>query len=268
MNWWNHTLFAQQTAMEAGDMLLDYFGKITKYKGKSAAHDFVTEADLTSEKFIIDKISTVFPDHSILSEESGFDLKGSDYCWVIDPLDGTTNFVHEVPVFAISIGLKYKNETVAAVVYNPGQGQSYTAALNEGARLNDHLIHPSNIKTLSESLLISGFPYLHDDKWELSFDLFKDFYSRSHGVRRFGAASLDFCYVASGLFEGFWEFNLKPWDVCAGNLILKEAGGYTSDWFGASMPDSGDRVLATNGKIQKEMENVLGNERYALFRSI
>ena len=256
--------FAIETAKSAGEVLMSYFGKLTHVDNKSTDIDLVTHADIDSERLIIQAIQKKFPHHNIIAEESDFDKIDSDYCWIIDPLDGTTNFVHTLPIFAVSIGLRYKNKTILGVVYNPVYNQCFHATLNGGAFLNNSLINKSSTNILSKSLLVTGFPYIHDDRWQASFKLFEDFYSRNQGMRRLGAAALDFCFVAMGRFDGFYEFNLQPWDVCAGDLILREAGGQTSDWDGITqMPLSGNRILASNGYLHTQMSEVLMQKKYA-----
>lgn len=252
--------FAKKTAKEAGDILMQHFGKISSVKRKSTDIDLLTIADTESESFIINKIQTDYPLHHIVAEESSFIQNNSDYRWVIDPLDGTTNFVHNLPIFAVSIGIQYKEETIAAVVYNPAANKCFWAKKNGGAFLNEKAIQATSTNTLSDSLLVTGFPYIHDDRWDKGFVLFKQLYHQTQGIRRLGAAALDFCFVAMGRFEGFWEFGLKSWDVCAGSLILTEAGGKVTDWDGSHAPFSGERVLATNGLVHDEMIDILGKE--------
>ena len=252
--------FAIETAKGAGNILMTHFGKISSFKRKSTDIDLLTIADTESESFILNQIKAAYPLHHIISEESVLIENNSEYRWVIDPLDGTTNFVHNLPIFAISMGLQYNKETILGVVYNPAADKCFFAEKNGGAFLNGESIHISSTNTLSNSLLVTGFPYIHDDKWEIGFDLFRELYGKTQGIRRLGAAALDFCFVAMGRFEGFWEFGLQPWDVCAGALILKEAGGKVTDWDESPMPFSGKRVLATNGHIHREMLNTLGRE--------
>ena len=254
--------FAKITAKGAGAILMEHFGQISSYEHKSTPIDLLTIADIQSETFILKEITKTFPDHHIIAEESAIVENNSDYRWVIDPLDGTTNFVHSLPIFAVSIGLQYKDETIVGVVYNPAADKCFWAEKNGGAFLNGESIHITSTNTLSDSLLVTGFPYSHDERWEKGFDLFKLIYGKTQGVRRLGAAALDFCFVAMGRFEGFWEFGLQPWDVCAGALIVKEAGGKISDWDDSPMPFSGNRVLATNGHIHGEMLEVLGKDLF------
>ncbi len=260
--------FAIQLAKDAGDILTSYFGKVDVLDTKSTSIDLLTKADLAAEKLIVKSIQKTYPEHDIITEESDINNTNSDFTWIIDPLDGTTNFVHNFPIFAVSIGLQYKQETILGIVLNPIYEQCFHATKNGGSFLNGLPIKTTSTNTLSKSLLVTGFPYIHDDRWSLSFDLFQDFYNRNHGMRRLGAAALDLCFVAMGRMDGFYEFELKPWDVCAGDLIVREAGGKTSDWDGISdMPVSGKRILATNGKIHLEMSKVLMGEKYKIFMS-
>ena len=252
--------FAIDTAKGAGNIVKKHFGNIKSIDRKSTNIDLLTVADTESEAFILKKITSAYPHHHIIAEESAITKRDSDYQWVIDPLDGTTNFVHNLPIFAISIGLQYKGKTILGVVHNPAVDKCFWAEKNGGAFLNKNPIHITSTNTLSNSLLVTGFPYIHDDSWERCFDYFKEFYGKTQGVRRLGAAALDFCFVAMGRFEGFWEFGLQPWDVCAGALILEEAGGRVSDWDGSPMPFSGKRVLATNGHIHDEMMATLSEK--------
>ena len=252
--------FARKTAKEAGDILLKHFGEISYIERKSSDIDLVTVADTESETYILEKISSIYPDHQIIAEESALTKGSSDYRWVIDPLDGTTNFIHNLPIFAVSIGLQFEEETILGVVHNPAADKCFFAEKDRGAFLNDRPIYVTSTNTLIESLLVTGFPYIHDDRWGKGFELFKELYGQTQGIRRLGAASLDFCFVAMGRFDAFWEFGLQPWDVCAGALILKESGGNVTDWDGSTMPFSGKRVLATNGNVHKEMMRTLGKE--------
>ncbi len=249
--------FAIETAKQAGSIIMQHFGKISSVERKSTDIDLLTIADTESDAFILDRIKTTFPQHHIISEESNLTKGNSDYRWVIDPLDGTTNFVHNLPIFAVSMGLQYKEETILGVVHNPAANKCFWAEKNAGAYLNDKPIHITSTITLNNSLLVTGFPYIHDNNYDKCFDLFKELYGKTQGIRRLGAAALDFCFVAMGRFDGFWEFGLQPWDVCAGALILTEAGGKVSDWDGSPMPFNGTRVLATNCHVHREMMDVL-----------
>jgi myo-inositol-1(or 4)-monophosphatase len=256
--------FTMSLAIEAGEILMYHYGNLKNIRQKSRV-DLVSEADLASEKLIVEKIQSQFPSHDIMTEEQEFERKGSDWTWVIDPLDGTTNYVHSLPIFAVSIGLKFKNETVIGVVYNPAVNAMYHAVLHQGSFRNGEKINVSKTKKLANSFLVTGFAYDHNNEWELSFDLFRDIYRESQGIRRLGAAALDLCFVAQGRFDSFFEINLFPWDITAGDLILREAGGFTSGWNGEKLPDSGKKVLATNGIIQDEILEIIQSDKYKLF---
>ena len=262
----NFSTFAINLAKKAGKIQMPYFGNHGSLSSKSNKIDLVTTADLKTEEFIIKNIKETFPDHSILSEEIGKIESDSEYLWIIDPLDGTTNFTHNLPIFSISIGLVKKGEeTICGVVYNPAADKLFHAIKNKGAFLNGSPISVTSSDTLSNSLLVTGFPYIHDSFYDLSFSVFKDFYDQTRGVRRLGAASLDLCFVAMGRFDGFYEFRLKPWDICAGALIAHEAGATCSDWDNSPLHHSGKRILCSNGEIHNEMIEVLNQEKYKLF---
>ena len=252
-------------AKEAGDIQMSYFGKISSIQKKSTNIDLVTDADIESENHIINSIQKQFPDHSILSEENGKIVNKNEYTWVIDPLDGTINFAHNLPIFAVSIGLMKNNKTICGIVYNAAADKCFYAEHNKGAFLNQKQIKCSSSTTLSDSLLATGFPYLHDSRYNKSFDIFKNFYDRTRGIRRLGAASLDLCFVAMGRFDGYYEYGLKPWDICAGSLILSESGGIVTDWDNNSLPFSGERILGSNGLIHKEMILELTKQEYSIF---
>ena len=244
---------------------MSHFGNISSLEKKSTNYDLLTEADKQSEDYIIKQISLKYPQHSILSEEWGETNNSSEYKWVIDPLDGTTNFVHNLPIFAVSIGLQQNNRTICAVVYNPAADKCFYAEKDKGAYLNEDKLSVTSSITLSDSLIATGFPYLHDNRYDLSFEIFKELYGKTRGIRRLGAAALDLCFVAMGRFDAFYEFELKPWDICAGSLIVSEAGGIVSDWNGLKAPDSGVRILASNKKVHCEIIKVLTSEKYSIF---
>jgi len=258
--------FAINIAKEAGAIQMKYFGHISNIEKKSTNIDLLTNADKESEAFIIKEIQKKYPEHSILSEECGSLDTKSEYLWVIDPLDGTTNFSHNLPIFAVSIGLVHKgNKTLCGVVYNPAANKCFYAEYNKGAFLDGKRIKPTSSITLSDSLLVTGFPYLHDSKYDLSFEIFKDFYDRTRGLRRLGAAALDLCFVAMGRFDGYYEYGLESWDMCAGALIAEEAGGKVTDWDNSKLPHDGSRILATNALIHQEMVKILTEDKYKLF---
>ena len=240
---------------------MDKFQRLERVHRKGRV-DLVTEADLASEEAIVSTLRKAFPDHAIIAEEGDYPLSAtSAHRWVIDPLDGTTNYVHGLPIFAVSIGYQVAEETKVAVVLNPAQSETYVAVKGEGATCNGSPIQVSGVQSLQESLLVTGFPYAHDEVFHQSFDLFHALYGRCQGIRRLGAAALDFCYVAAGRFDAFYEANLHPWDACAGDLICREAGGKTSDWLGEPLPFSARRVLASNGtELHGEVLTMIGEQ--------
>ena len=217
----------------------------------------VTDVDRRAEEIILDGIRRAYPDHAVLAEESGKNETQSDYCWIVDPLDGTTNFVHDYPFYCVSIAVQYHQETVAAVVLNPVMGELFSAIKGGGAHLNGNPITVSSTSELSKTLLATGFPYQIGESWQHSMTLFESFYRNCHGVRRDGAAALDLCYMAAGRFDGFWEYELQPWDVAAGLLIVQEAGGKTTDFQDNPSGIYDGQVLASNGRIHDEMLRVM-----------
>ena len=244
---------------------MSYFGNIEKIKKKSNYIDLLTEADLKSEEIIVKRILEKYPKHSIITEESQNLSNQSEYKWVIDPLDGTTNFTHNLPIFAVSIALLKNNKTITGVVYNAAADKCFYAENNKGSYLNTNIINVSSSSTLDDSLLATGFPYLHDNRYDLSFHLFKEFYDKTRGIRRLGSASLDLCFVAMGRFDAFYEFELNSWDIAAGSLIVKEAGGKVTDWNGKKAPFNGQRILASNKFIHADMIKILTKKKYTIF---
>jgi myo-inositol-1(or 4)-monophosphatase len=243
-------------AYKAADILRSRFGNLCQVHKKDAV-EIVTEADTESEKEIISAIRVRFPEHSILSEESGLKAGNADFRWVIDPLDGTVNFAHQVPLFCISIGLTYRDDIVLGVVLNPVNGELYTAQQGEGAHLNGRPIRVSAIPKTSESLLGTGFPYHLQDNFEPIMTRYRNCLQASQAVRRLGSAALDICYVAGGRFEGFWEQDLKPWDTAAGVLIAAEAGATVSTFTNQPYRLGDREILVTNGHIHDEMIGLL-----------
>jgi myo-inositol-1(or 4)-monophosphatase len=243
-------------AIKGASILKSYFGKI-KNISKKGAIDLVTEADMNSEKEILKTIKSVFPNHSILAEESGLDDQSSSYQWIIDPLDGTTNYAHHVTLFSISIAFAKDQDIVFAIVLNPVTEELFTATKGEGATLNNRIIQISNTLTVSESLLVTGFPYNLGSVFNPLMKRFSQCLSKAQGVRRLGSAALDLCYIACGRFDGFWEQNLNPWDTAAGVLIAREAGAKVTDFSNQSFTIDQKEILATNGKIHEEMLEIL-----------
>ena len=247
----------EEIAMLAGKVLLQHLGKLEKVKEKSAAGDLVTEADNASEKVIFEKLKDQFPSHSFLGEEGGLFLQKSDFLWAIDPLDGTTNYTHEFPVFSISIALLHNMIPQLGIVYNPISKEVFKAVIGKGAYLNDSKIHVSKTKLLTKSLLATGFAYDRRDTPDNNYLEFCYLTSISHGVRRMGSAAIDLCYVASGRYDGFWERGLKIWDIAAGSLIVGEAKGRVSSYENGPIDLNSGRILATNNHIHKKLSETL-----------
>ncbi len=240
----------QAMAREAGALLMSYFGKVSiEYKGDA---DLVTQADRNSEKLIVESIRRQWPHHDLIGEEGSRTETGSDYRWYVDPLDGTTNFAHGYPVFCVSMGLEYKGELLAGVVYDPTRDEMFTAAKGSGAQMNGRSIRVSKTARLKESLVATGFPS-HKRHKNPNINFYHQITLRSHGVRRAGSAALDLCYVACGRYDGFWEFNLNSWDTAAGVLLVHEAGGKVTNFSGAPFSIDSRQVLATNGALHPEM---------------
>ena len=234
-------------AREAGALLMQHFDQHIKIEYKGEA-DLVTAADRKSEALIRERIRAQFPGHDVLGEEEGFRDTGSDYRWYVDPLDGTTNFAHGFPVFCVSMGLQHKDEMIAGVCFDPTRNELFAAERGKGATLNDSPIHVSKVDRLAESLVATGFPS-HKRHKNPNIYFYHQITLHTHGVRRAGSAALDLCSVACGRFEGFWEFNLNPWDTAAGVLIVEEAGGRISDFHGGRFQLSSRETLASNGLI-------------------
>jgi myo-inositol-1(or 4)-monophosphatase len=243
-------------AYKGSGVLLAYYGKHTKIFKKGII-DLVTEADTGSENIIIETIRKVFADHMILAEESGLSKGNADFQWIIDPLDGTTNFAHQLGLFSISIAFALRGETVFGLVFNPITGELFTAAKGEGALLNGRPISVSQSKTVSESFLVTGFPYNLKEHFDPLIMRFSKCLKASQGVRRLGSAAIDLCFLACGKFDGFWEQNLKPWDTAAGELIAREAGAIVTDFSNNPFTNDKSEILASNGKIHKEMISLL-----------
>jgi myo-inositol-1(or 4)-monophosphatase len=247
----NYLSTAVEIAREAGALLAQLAKRPQEIEYKRPS-DLVTEADRRSEALIVERLRSHFPRHAIVGEEGGGQKVDSDYCWYVDPLDGTTNFAHGFPVFCVTLGLAYRDEVVAGVVYDPTRDELFTAERGAGAYLNNRRIHVSKTASLSESLLATGFPPFADNH-QLNIEFYLRFTQLSHGVRRAGSAALDFCSVAAGRFEGFWELKLNPWDKAAGTLMVTEAGGRVTDLAGREFRLLGDEVFASNGLVHEAM---------------
>jgi len=242
---------------QAGSLIREGFGKQFKVDFKTNEINLVTEIDTASEKLITDFIKKKYPSHGILAEESGETNNSSEYLWVIDPLDGTTNFAHGLPIFAVSIGLQKNGETIAGVVYDVMQDIVYAAEKGSGATAKSVKIKVSENNNLQHSLLVTGFPYNIKKNPDKALERFTTLSKKSRGIRRLGSAAIDFCYVATGVFDGFWEVHLNPWDICAGNLIVEEAGGIVTDFDGKPIDIFTKRILCTNRKIHQKMIEVM-----------
>jgi len=248
-------------AREAGALLMHYFHQHLKIEYKGEA-DLVTAADRAAEALIRDRIRAQWPTHDVLGEEQGLSDRGSDYRWYVDPLDGTTNFAHGYPVFCVSMGLEYQEldqrsagqraSRIAAVIYDPTRNELFTAEQGRGARLNGEAIHVSKTPALKESLLATGFPS-HKRHKNPNIFFYHQITLHTHGVRRAGSAALDLCNVASGRYDGFWEFNLNPWDTAAGVLIVEEAGGKVTRFDGSPFELNSLETVASNGLLHEAL---------------
>lgn len=246
-----------EIAKQAGEIIREGFGNNLSIDFKTDEANLVTNIDKASEKLIKDFIRKEYPTHSIIAEESGTSKNSSEYTWVIDPLDGTTNFAHGLPIFSVSIGLQKNGETILGVIYDVMRDVIYSAEKGAGTFENSERVYVNKNSILSQSLLVTGFAYNREDEYKAAVKIFSNMLTASRGVRRLGSAAIDFCYVANGVFEGFWEANLSPWDVCAGLIIVEEAGGKTSDFHGNKVKIDSDSFLATNGKVHSKILNIL-----------
>jgi myo-inositol-1(or 4)-monophosphatase len=243
---------AVEIAREAGALLSNYFERRVPFELKGE-FDLVTEADRASERLVVERLRSHFPSHSIVGEEGGGYESSSEYRWFVDPLDGTTNFAHSFPVFNVTLGLERAGEAVAGVVYDPIRQEMFTAERGSGAYLNNRRIKVSPIKRLADSLASTGFPS-RKRHHNVNIHFYYQLAMASHGVRRTGSAAIDLAYVACGRLDFFWEFGLKPWDMAAGTLLVREAGGRTSDMRGAAHSITGsEHLLADNGALHEEV---------------
>jgi myo-inositol-1(or 4)-monophosphatase len=251
--------FAIQTARDAGRLLAEKFGRALQVTSKGDI-DIVTEADLASERLIVERIQSYHPRHSILTEEAGDVVAVGDqraeYKWIVDPLDGTTNYAHGYPCFCVSIALEHDGRVVAGVVYDPLRDELFAAERGEGATLNGRRIRVSDTQELGGALLCTGFPYDVRERGDFARH-FRQFIMRAQSVRRDGAAALDLAYVAAGRFDGFYEEGLRPWDVAAGVLLVEEAGGRVTHYDGARFDIYSQLIAASNGLIHDSMLEVL-----------
>ncbi|MFC2172537.1 inositol monophosphatase family protein [Acidobacteriota bacterium] len=221
-----------EIAKEAGGFLIENFGRITFEVAEKRARDFVTEIDLKAEEIIIRRLKESFPGTEILAEESGGERTQEGDLWIVDPLDGTTNFIHKVPIFAVSIAFLSNGQRRLGVVYDPSRDEVFSAEKNKGTWLNGQPATVSKKWDTADALIATGFPFRSLDIIDPYLECFKKIFLKIAGMRRAGSASLDLCYVASGRYDGFWEFGLSPWDIAAGSLLVEEAGGVVTDFWG------------------------------------
>jgi len=249
---------ALKAAQKAAEIHKRYFNNNVDVRTKSSHFDLVTQADLEAEQAIARIIKKEFPNHNIIGEENEYEQTSSPYYWIIDPLDGTNNFVHGLPIFSVSIALAKDNESIIGVVFDPMRGELFKAVKGEGAYLNNDKIMVSKNKSLKQSLLITGFYHDRSHAMKRTLDNIYNFFTEGIiGLRRLGSAALDLCYVASGRADGFWEFLLNPWDFAAGSLILKEAGGKITDYNGCAIGLDPASIVASNHHIHNQMLDIL-----------
>jgi myo-inositol-1(or 4)-monophosphatase len=241
---------AVQAAYNAGNIIQQESRSIERIRVEKKGHnDYVSEVDKKAEQIIINTILRAFPKHNILSEEQGELDNGSDTTWIVDPIDGTTNYIHGHPQYSISIAVKLGDKITHGIVFDPNRNDIFTAELGKGALLNNNRIRVSKTSNLADSLLATGFPTYDMSYLDRYLAIFKQMLTTTAGQRRAGSAALDLAYVAAGMVDGYWEFNLKPWDIAAGYLLVKEAGGLICDFEGGQgMFDSGN-IIAANPKL-------------------
>ncbi len=249
---------AVQAARKAGDLAAGYFNRAQRLEIRSKArNEFVTQVDEAAEQLIIDAIRSRYPEHAFLAEESGRH-GDAEQLWIIDPLDGTTNFVHGFPVFAVSLALQIRGRLELGVIYDPMRQELFTAMRGQGAQLDGRRIRVSALSSLDGALIGTGFPYRSDsDESSRYLAMLKAVLEHTAGVRRPGAAALDLAYVAAGRLDGFWEFALKPWDLAAGMLLIQEAGGLADSLDGEVNPLDSGSIVAGNPKVQPALKRLL-----------
>jgi len=249
---------AQKAAKEAGKILLEHYGKVSSDAiRKKMANDFISFVDEQSEQKIMSILKNQFPGHGFLAEESGIKDHKADFQWIIDPLDGTTNYLKGIPVYCISIALRHKTDLVLGVIYDPLRNEMFYAEKGKGAFLNEEKISVTTTNILTESFIATGFPFKIKhflDKYQM---VFKDVFSETIGMRRMGSAAIDLAYVAAGRFDGFWEIGLSPWDVAAGAVIIHEAGGTVTDFWNNNKFLFNNYLLASNGRIHQKVLKIL-----------
>ena len=247
---------AVEWARQAGAILRESHGGAHRLERKSPI-DLVTETDRRAEALILERLRARYPDHAVLAEESGAHATGAKVRWLIDPLDGTTNYAHNYPFFCVSIAAEVEGTLAAGAIYDPVRDEMFAAARGLGATLNGGPLQVSAVAQLEDSLLVTGFPYDVREHPERHVPLFQAFLTRAQGIRRDGSAALNLCYLAMGRFDGFWEGRLSPWDMAAGVLIVREAGGTVTRYDGAEFALDGRQILATNGHLHEAMLSVI-----------
>ena len=255
------------TAKSAGSFIRDELNKLSSSDVETKGHhDYVTYVDKSAEKQIVEGLQLLLPEAGFIVEENTISKQGDVYNWVVDPLDGTTNFIHGIPVFSVSIALMHHDEVILGVVYEVNLDECFSAAKGRGAFLNGMPIHVSTSRTLKDSLLATGFPYHDYSRMDSFMEFFRWCMENTHGLRRLGSAAVDLAYVACGRFEGFYEYGLNAWDVAAGCLIVKEAGGQVSDFKGKDNYLFGRELLASNNNIYNEflaqIQQAFNHQRY------
>ncbi len=255
----------KQTLIEAtqagAQQLLHYFDKDFQVSNKEGVNNLVTEADHASEKVILEHIRTVYPDHFILTEETGAIATASSYKWIIDPIDGTVNFANGIPICCVSIGIEKEGTLIMGAVYNPFMNEFFFAEKGQGATLNGKPVHVSDQQDVIKSCLVTGFPYTYLDSVNGPLQVFERFIRKGIPVRRLGSAAIDLCWVACGRFDGFYEHKLQAWDSAAGFLMVEEAGGRVTDFEGNGYSPYQPHLLATNGRIHDEMLDIIHNRK-------
>jgi myo-inositol-1(or 4)-monophosphatase len=248
----------QRAARAAGEVLLAYLGNIDRIETKNEQQlNLVTKADLEAERCIIDVLHADWPDHAILGEEGGVRQGAAPYTWVVDPLDGTTNYTHAFPMFSVSIALEHGGALLVGVVYDPVRDELFHATRGGGAWLNDRRIEVSKVASIEKAMLVTGFPYNIRENPDYCRERFIAFLDSAQAVRRLGSAALDCAWVAAGRLDGFWEVALQPWDKAAGVLLIEEAGGQVSDFHGEAHSIYEPPILASNGRIHNDMLRIL-----------
>ena len=247
---------AIEAVVRAGDLQMAKFGTGIRVEKKGAI-DLVTEVDVEVERMFRALVAERFPDHDVLAEELGGGQKGASHRWVFDPLDGTTNFAHGVPIFCASLGLEIDGQAAVGAIYDPNRKELFTAEAGIGSWLNGHPLKVSTTDSVLESMLVTGFPYNVHQKADEYLKTFSDVLKQARAVRRLGSAAIDICWVAAGRMDGFWEASLKPWDTCAAALILREAGGKVTGMDGTTWNPDGGHILATNGLIHEDVLRII-----------